>query len=439
MSSLQDQLKEIEDKEESQRPVFNRLSKLNSALDDIELVSGFLSFAIVVGFFIILYKYIIPHPNENLAIFLTFYGGLALVVLLHTKVINPLLKSFIYFLYKINKKDHKSIAELKEDLQNKKYEIQRQINEANKKIFWEKERKLIEQLDSLVGLAKKGQLPTEKIEEIKEYLASELIEIRNFGYQIHTSIYYNNRFEKINQTLLSSNDDPASTSVKSSNSLPNSRQIHTTFSKPDLAEKQPESEINIIPSIDKVTTSPVISTPKPIPKEEEKTSSELFSVSNQEVENQESIKNYQPGPLVKVDFSKLNEHRHNIGELGELYIFEKEQRYFVSQGKINQSKAIIHVSLNDDSAGYDIISYTDSDERKYIEVKTTTGNEFEPFFLSNSEMEAMKRLNNYWIYRVFNFNIDLKKGDLYKIDCKKDFSNYYSIQPSSFKVTPNKR
>jgi hypothetical protein len=131
-------------------------------------------------------------------------------------------------------------------------------------------------------------------------------------------------------------------------------------------------------------------------------------------------------------------HRHNIGELGEQYIFEKELNHLISQGKINQNKEVIHVSLKNDSEGYDIVSFTDTGERKYIEVKTTTGNEFEPFYLSNSEMEAMKRLNNYWIYRVYNFNVDLKKGDLYKIDCKKEIDHHYNIQASSFRVTPKR-
>ena len=58
-----------------------------------------------------------------------------------------------------------------------------------------------------------------------------------------------------------------------------------------------------------------------------------------------------------------------------LYIFEKEQNHLISQGKIKQSKEIIHVSPESDSEGYDIISFTDNGDRKYIEVKTTTGNE----------------------------------------------------------------
>ena len=139
-----------------------------------------------------------------------------------------------------------------------------------------------------------------------------------------------------------------------------------------------------------------------------------------------------------VDFAKLNEHRHKIGELGELYVFEKEQNDLNSKGKITEINEVIHVSLKNDSEGYDIISFTDIGDRKYIEVKTTTGNEFEPFYLSTSEMDAMNRLNNYWIYRLYNFNIDLKKGDLYKIDCKKEFDRHFNIQASSFKVTPKR-
>lgn len=72
------------------------------------------------------------------------------------------------------------------------------------------------------------------------------------------------------------------------------------------------------------------------------------------------------------------------------------------------------------------------------EVKTTTGNEFEPFYLSTSEMEALKRLNNYWIYRVYNFNLDLGKEDLYKIDCSKELNTHYNVKTSEYKVSPKR-
>lgn len=480
MPSFQDQLTEIEDKELSHQVVFKRIRKLNSALENVEWISGLLSFTIIVGFFVILYTYIIPNPNEGFAIFFTFYGGIFLVVLLKTSIVNPL-KSFTHFLYNISPKEYKLITEIQTGFQDKKYEIQKQIKDDKKKVFRERERKLAEQLDSLVGLAEKKKFPLEKVEEIKNKLAAEHVEIRNFGYQIHTNVYYTNRFTKINQALSAPKVDPDHIPTKISESLTNPTQTQNiviksteeksaitntnieNFNPPPVepksyiagekpeeksktleilepteekkipfAESKQTSEVKIVPK----SATTITNKEKPIPKEEERTSSELFGTTSVEGVRQESVKTYQPKPSVKIDFAKLNEHRHTIGELGELYSFAKEQNHLISQGKINQSKEIIHVSLSSDSEGYDIISFTDTGERKYIEVKTTTGNEFEPFYLSNSEVEAINRLNNYWIYRVYNFNIDLKKGDIYKIDCKKDLGNYYNIQPSSFKVTP---
>jgi hypothetical protein len=199
-----------------------------------------------------------------------------------------------------------------------------------------------------------------------------------------------------------------------------------------IQENEQASEKDIVPiaSVNKIGKG------KPTAYEEEKLLFELFSISNSEESDQQGAKIFPSKTPLKIDFIKLNEHRANIGFLGELYILEKEQIQFASQSKIFNGEAIVHISVENDSEGYDIISFTDTGERKYIEVKTTTGNEFEPFYLSNCEMEAMNRLNNYWIYRVYNFDIDLRKGDLFKIDCKKDFGSYFTIQSSSFKVTP---
>ena len=428
MPTLQDQIKEIEGKEHNHQVVFKRIEKLDSALENIEWVSGLISFAIVVGFFIILYTYIFPNPNMDLVAFLTFYGGIILVGLLNIGVVNPLLKSFVHSFYNINKNEYKSITELKDLFRTQKYEIQKQINEENKKAFRERERKLAEQLDTLVGLAEKKKIPSEQLEQMKKQLSTEHVEIRNFGYQIHTNVYYTNRFTKINEVLLPSTIDTNSTPTKIT-------EVQTTILKTEerkllIPDNKTASDIKTVSS---TTTTPSSNKEKPIPKEEEKDVSELFGNSINEVPKQESKKIYQLSRQVKIDFPKLNDYRHNIGELGELYIFEKEQKLFS-----NQQNKVIHISLKSDSEGYDIASFTDTGERKYIEVKTTTGNEHEPFYLSNSEMEAMSRLTNYWIYRVYNFNVDLRKGDFYKIDCSKGLDHYHIIQASSFKITPKK-
>jgi hypothetical protein len=142
--------------------------------------------------------------------------------------------------------------------------------------------------------------------------------------------------------------------------------------------------------------------------------------------------------LPKLDYSKLNKLRNDIGYYGELFVIRKEKNRLSENGKPDESSSVVHVSLHSDVEGYDIISFTEDGQSKYIEVKTTTGNQHEPFYLSANELNAMEKLNNYWIYRVYNFDLDLKSGDIYKIDCRNDIRRFYDIIPNVFKVIPKK-
>ena len=63
---------------------------------------------------------------------------------------------------------------------------------------------------------------------------------------------------------------------------------------------------------------------------------------------------------------------------------------------------IDHISLRDDSAGYDISTPTlHTSEKVFLEVKTTTRNsEFFNFFLSRNEWEVSQRLANWYLVLV---------------------------------------
>ena len=68
---------------------------------------------------------------------------------------------------------------------------------------------------------------------------------------------------------------------------------------------------------------------------------------------------------------------------------------------------IRHVSKEDDSAGYDILSYKKNGEELYIEVKTTRGNKETPFYLSANEYETWENnTSKYVIYRVYEYSPD---------------------------------
>lgn len=105
---------------------------------------------------------------------------------------------------------------------------------------------------------------------------------------------------------------------------------------------------------------------------------------------------------------------------------------FFSSLNINYTP--IHVSKEFDGYGYDIMSFDIKGNVKYIEVKTTTQNETSEFYLSHNEFETMHNLENYFIYRLCNFN-DINKRALIIIDCNKEFKSHFVLTPDTFKIS----
>ncbi len=114
--------------------------------------------------------------------------------------------------------------------------------------------------------------------------------------------------------------------------------------------------------------------------------------------------------IKKRDYIQETIDNIEIGMAGERIVYEYERKK-LQQAKDNgllkdPKNKLDWVSIDDDSAGYDIKSY-DPKTRKnmFIEVKTTTGNGTTPFFMTENEIKASKRLKgNYYVYRLYKLN-----------------------------------
>lgn len=99
----------------------------------------------------------------------------------------------------------------------------------------------------------------------------------------------------------------------------------------------------------------------------------------------------------KPDYDSINQRRSLIGETGERKVMQYEKdRLKNSQHREN----IKRVSENDDGAGYDIMSFEENGDTRYIEVKTTTSLNKVDFYLTRNELETMEKHENYWVYVV---------------------------------------
>lgn len=100
------------------------------------------------------------------------------------------------------------------------------------------------------------------------------------------------------------------------------------------------------------------------------------------------------------------ELRHKrLGLLGEEFVISYEKQRLTTLGKKTLADQIEHISqTKGDSAGFDVLSFNEKGEEKFIEVKTTQLGKESPFYFTRNELGlSRKEKDQYALYRVFNF------------------------------------
>ena len=107
----------------------------------------------------------------------------------------------------------------------------------------------------------------------------------------------------------------------------------------------------------------------------------------------------------KVDFAEIEKANANLGREGENFIFEWEKSRLRELGHPELAEKVEWTSnVKGDGAGFDILSFEETGELRYIEVKTTTQGIDSPFLITKNEIEFSKAHHeNYYLYRVFDF------------------------------------
>ncbi len=102
----------------------------------------------------------------------------------------------------------------------------------------------------------------------------------------------------------------------------------------------------------------------------------------------------------------LKEMRNSrLGLLGEEFVLKFEQEKLLSIGRKELIKKVEHVSqTSGDSAGFDILSFDEEGQEKYIEVKTTQMGKNAPFYFTRNELSfSENNSRHYSLYRLFDF------------------------------------
>ena len=120
-----------------------------------------------------------------------------------------------------------------------------------------------------------------------------------------------------------------------------------------------------------------------------------------------------------------------IGLKGEQIILDYEKKQLTELGLYNYAQNVRWVAQEDCKAGYDILSFDESGNKKYIEVKSSTGN-VDKFYMTKNEIETAERFGGeYYIYKVNNMMSKpfiTKINDPYKLlndgDLKSEATQY---------------
>ena len=115
-----------------------------------------------------------------------------------------------------------------------------------------------------------------------------------------------------------------------------------------------------------------------------------------------------------VDHNKKAIENQRIGGLGEEWVLRFESERLKKLGKERLARKLKHISrVEGDGAGYDILSYEEDGNLRFIEVKTTIGKLSQPFYVTNNELQKSKNeTDHYYLYRVYNYNAETNTADL---------------------------
>jgi hypothetical protein len=137
---------------------------------------------------------------------------------------------------------------------------------------------------------------------------------------------------------------------------------------------------------------------------------------------------------LKVDFEESEINRKLIGDAGELQVLKYEKEVLQRMGHLELAEKVKHISQTQgDGVGYDIRSFTPEGQEKFIEVKTTIGNATNPFYITSCELAfAKSRIEQYYIYRVYELDVKLLRGKFFEING--DIEEWLRLDPILFKA-----
>lgn len=137
-----------------------------------------------------------------------------------------------------------------------------------------------------------------------------------------------------------------------------------------------------------------------------------------------------------INFIQNGIENKRLGDLGELWVMKYEVEKLKASKKYNLIEQVKHTAKDEgDGTGFDIQSFDSFGNKIFIEVKTTKGNKNSTLFITRNELERSKiEKDNYYLYRVYNYDEREDKADL--LIMKGDLTNLCDY-PMTYKINLN--
>lgn len=136
----------------------------------------------------------------------------------------------------------------------------------------------------------------------------------------------------------------------------------------------------------------------------EKISPQVIDMEIDEDINHQIISRKRTATPYKIDFELRDSNNRAAGDFAEKIVIKHETDELNKLGS-ELSTNVRQVSLEDDSLGYDIISFTEDGEEKHIEVKAVRNKPALTFrfYISENEVSIARKDPNYHLYIVFDY------------------------------------
>jgi hypothetical protein len=133
----------------------------------------------------------------------------------------------------------------------------------------------------------------------------------------------------------------------------------------------------------------------------------------------------------KFDPAARDARNRQLGRAGEQRIFEFERQRLLTLGRSKLADKVRWIAQEDgDGAGYDILSFDAEGGERFIEVKTTSGHQTTPFYLSENERRlSEERPDAFRLVRLYGFGRDPRAFEL-----SPPLAAYVLLQPANYRA-----